>query len=180
MNKLKKYILMIILSLSIHNCKSWEKELYQGGGKDVAIKNAIIDFCNTSSLSKKDKVFVISYKQYEAGLIGISILGDINKVRIVNGSPIGRIKDQYFEYENKLFCWYDEKKEKNPNIVKKLSQYKVIDSVKVLTEDMGYTIDDGKKAVHYYFCENNLLIYKKEENTVSLPRKPSINLSCEK
>ncbi|KAB1232556.1 hypothetical protein [Chryseobacterium viscerum] len=180
MIKMKYYILIVFLSLLTQNCKSWEKQLSQQGDKDIAIKNAIIDFCNNSTLSHKDKVFTINYKEYNTGVIGVSILGDINKVYIVNGVPKTRIKDQYIEYENKLFYWYDEKKGKNPDIIKKLYEYKVIDSVKILTEDMGFNIDDAKKAAHYYFCKENLLNYQKEENSIAMPKQLSISLNCSK
>lgn len=174
--KMKKYFL--ILTLLGYSCSGWKKGLVEKGNNEIAFKNAIIDFCNTSSLAKKDKVFSISSKEYASKAIGVGIMGNVNKIYIYQNSPQSRIPDQYIEYNNKLFCWYDDKKGKNPNIVKKLSEYKVIDSVKVLTEDMGYMRDDAKKGVNYYFCKDNLVIYKKEETSVALLREIKIDLNC--
>ncbi|MEG0926851.1 hypothetical protein [Chryseobacterium sp.] len=173
---MKKYFL--ILTLLGYSCSGWKKELVEKESDEIAFKNAIVDFCNTSSLVKKDNVFSISFKEYSSKAIGISIMGNVNNIYIYQNSPQSRIPDQYIEYNNKLFCWYDDKKNKNPNIIKKLSEYKVIDSVKVLTEDMGYIRDDAKKGVNYYFCKDNLLIFKKEETSFALPREIKIDLNC--
>jgi len=175
---MKKYSLLIFFSLILSSCSTWKKELYQIGNNEIAIKNAIIDFYHTSYLVKRDKVFHIYSKEYNSGIVGISIIGNINKTYIVNGSIEGRIEDQYIEYKGKLFCWYDDKKGRDPSIIKKLSEYKVIDSVKVLTEDMGYIRDDSKKAANYYFCKDNLLIYKKETTSIVMPREKENNLNC--
>ncbi|MDV7698613.1 hypothetical protein N6B72_16925 [Chryseobacterium soli] len=174
---MKRYFLIFNLMLFCQSCSVWQKEQVQTGNYETAIKNAVIDFSH-SSLASKDKVFSLTYKQYDKGVIGISILGDVNKVYLINGTPQGRVKDQYIEYDNKLFCWYDDKKEKDSNIIKKLTQYKVIDNVEVLTEDMEYIRDDTKKGVNYYFCKDNLLIYKKEETSIVMPREIKIDLHC--
>lgn len=176
--KMKKYFLIPTLALLSYSCAGWKKDLVEKGNDEIAFKNAIIDFCNTSSLAKRDKVFTISFKEYNSKAIGIGIIGDTNKIYIYQNSPQSRIPNQYIEYNSKLFCWYDDKKENNPNIIKKLSEYKVIDSVKVLTEDMGYIRDDSKKGTNYYFCKENLIIYQKEETSIALPRDIKINLKC--
>lgn len=173
---MKKNFLIISLVFFSFSCSTWKNELAQKGNYEIAIKNAVLDFCHTSTLAKKDKTFSLSYKEYETGIIGISILGDTNKIYVINGSSQRRIQDQYVEYDNKLFYWYDSKK--NSNIVKKLSEYKVIDSVKVLQEDMGYVIDDKKDGINYYFCKDNLLIYKKEQTSTAMPKTITNNLNC--
>jgi hypothetical protein len=175
---MKKYFLIVTFTLFGYSCSGWEKGLLEKGDNKIAFKNAIIDFCNTSPLVKKDKIFSISSKEYTSKVIGIGIMGNSNKIYIFQGSAQSRIPDQYIEYNNKLFCWYDDKKGRNPNIIKKLAEYKVIDSVTVLTEDMGYIRDDAKKGVNYYFCKDNLLIYKKEETSVALLKEIKIDLNC--
>ncbi|MCQ9634847.1 hypothetical protein MP477_07780 [Chryseobacterium sp. WG23] len=175
---MKKYILIFIVFSIIQSCSVWKNELTKNGDYEIAIKNAVIDFCNTSSLANKDKAFSVSYKEYKSGVIGVSILGDINKIYLVNDSFQGRIKDRYIEYNNHLFYWYDEKKGKDPNIINKLSEYNIIEKVDSLTEDTGYTIDDAKKATHYYFCRDNLLLYKKEASSVAMPKEVKKELHC--
>lgn len=144
----------------------------------MVIKNAVIDFCNTSSLANKDKTFYINYKEYGSGITGVSILGDINKIYVLNGVPQSSVPEQYFEYNNKLFYWYDDKKTKNPAIIKKLSEYKVIDNVTSINEDMGYIRDEEKKGINYFFCKDNLLIYKKEKTSKALPQEIKNDLIC--
>lgn len=179
MSKMKKQILIFSLIFFVQSCTTWKKELIQTGNKETAIRNAIVDFYYTSSLAKKGEVFnIYTYREYNSGIIGIGITENINKIYIINGSPQGRIENQYIEYKGKLFCWYDDKKERDPKIIEKLSEYKVIDSVKVLTEDMGYIRDDAKKAVNYYFCKDNLSIYKKETTSNAMPREIKLDLNC--
>lgn len=174
---MRKYILIFSMFFIVQSCTVWEKELTKTGNYETAIKNAIIDF-NHSSLSTKNRTFIVGYKEYTSGIIGVSILGDDNKIYIVSGSPVGRMKDQYIEYNGKLFYWYDEQKGRNPSIEKKLSEYNVIEKVDSLTEDMGYTIDDAKKGVNYYFCKNNLSVYEKEITSIAMPREKENNLNC--
>ncbi|MCY0979412.1 hypothetical protein PGH12_04660 [Chryseobacterium wangxinyae] len=175
---MRNYIYIIVLAFTAQNCSTWKKELIKTGNYEKAINNAIIDFCHTSSLAKKNDAFSIYYKEYNSGIIGVSILGDDNKIYIVNGSPTGGIEDQYTEFGKKLFYWYDDKKGRDPKIIEKLSEYKVIDSVKVLTEDMGYIRDDAKKAVNYYFCKDNLSVYKKEMTSTAMPKQITNDLNC--
>lgn len=177
-NWLLKLTSIVFISFTVSACTSWKNELIQKGNYETAIKNSIFDFYHTSSLVKKNTNFIVSYKIYESGIIGVSITGNDNKIYIINGSPKGKIKDQYLEYNGKLFCWYDDQKGQNPNIINKLSKYKVIDSVKALTEDMLYVRDDAKKGANYYFCKDNLSIYKKEETSMAMPREIKINLNC--
>lgn len=177
---MRKYILIFGVIFIVQNCSSWKQELIKDGDYEIAIKNAIVDFCNTLPSNNKDKTFSVSYKEYKSGIIGVSIFGDSNKIYFVNGSFQSRVKDRFTEYDNNLFYWYDEKKGQDPNIISKLSEYKVIEKVDSLTEDMGYTIDDAKKATHYYFCRNNLLIYKKEKSSIAMPKEMKNDLNCVK
>lgn len=175
--KMKYFLSSIILIFILQSCLSWKKELVQNGNYEAAIKNAIIDFSH-SSYATKNRTYIIGFREYKTNIIGVSILEDDNKIYIVNGSPLGRLKDQYIEYNGKLFYWYDEKKGKDSNIKKKLLEYNVIKRVDSLTENMGYIRDDAKKAINYYFCKNNLSIYKKEKTSVAMPREMKNDLNC--
>lgn len=174
---MRKYILIFSIFFIVQSCTLWKKELTKTGNYETAIKNAIIDF-NKSSLSTRNKTFLVGYKEYNSGIIGVSILGDDNKIYVINGSTMGRMKDQYIEYNSKLFYWYDKQKGKNSNIEKKLSEYGVIEKVDSLTDDMDYIRDDGKKGVNYYFCKNNLSVYKKEITSIAMPKEKENNLNC--
>ncbi len=177
---IKVYLLFFIGSiLFIQSCSSWKNYLNKDGNYEIAIKNAIIDFCATSSLANKDRTFYINYREYDSGIIGVSILGDINKIYLLHDIPQSRVPEQYFEYDKKLFYWYDDKKIKNPNIIKKLSEYKVINNVTSITEDMGFIRDEDKDGVNYFFCRENLLIYKKEKTSIALPKGINNNLICQ-
>jgi len=173
-----KFLYLIILVFAVQNCSAWKKNLIQHGSYDIAIKNAVIDFCNTSSLANKDKTFYVNYKGYDSIISGVSIFGDVNKIYLLYGIPQSRVPNQYFEFNKKLFYWYDDKKGKDATVIKKLEEYKVIDSITSIKEDMGYIKDEDKKGVNYFFCKDNLLIYKKEKSSTALPRKLKNNLIC--
>lgn len=123
-------------------------------------------------------LFYINFKEYNSGIIGVTILGDVNKIYLLHGVPQSRIPEQYFEYHNKLFYWYDNKKSAHSNILKKLSDYKVVDSVSSITDEMGNIRDEKKKGMNYFFCKENLLIYRKEKTSIALPRDFKMDLDC--
>jgi hypothetical protein len=178
--KVKLYVLyLFFIVLTFQSCSSWKKGISNNGNYETAIQNAIIDFSH-SSLMRKNSVFHVSYYEYASGIIGVSILGDDNKIYMINGSNIFgvRMGDQYTEYKGKLFYWYDEKKGKNPNIEETLSKYGVIEKRDSLTEDMGSIRDDAQKALNYYFCKNNLSIYKKEMTSIAMSEKKGNNVIC--
>jgi hypothetical protein len=152
--------------------------MVSNGNSDTVFKNAIVDFYHTSSLARKNSTFSIYKREYDSGVIGVSILSNDNKIYVLYNSPQSKIPDRYIEYNNKLFYWYDNEKDKDPNIVKKLSEYKIIDSLQILTEEMSYKRDDAKKATQYYFCKNNLLEYKKEETSIAMPKEIKVQLNC--
>lgn len=176
---MKTKLLIISIIFVLQSCSAWKKELASNGNYEVAISNAVIDFCNTSYLANRNKAFSVSYQEYNTGLIGISVLEDINKIYSLNDSLLGRVKDRFIHHNDNLFYWYDKKKGRDSNIVNKLYEFNIIEKVDSITEDMGYTIDDRQKATQYYFCKNNLLIYKKEKTSIAMPSKKVNNLNCE-
>lgn len=56
---MKLVFICLALSMIFQNCSNWKKNLIQKGNYEIAIENAVVDFCNTSSLVNKDKVFIL-------------------------------------------------------------------------------------------------------------------------
>gem|GEM_PF-726671 len=152
--------LAFVFFLLLEGCTTWKINLNPSGDYNTAIKNAVIDFSNSSSLYKENNSFSVRIKDVEPEIIGVSILGNVNKFIITEDGKTSRLPNQYIEYKGKLFYWYDEKSASNDNITSKLNEYNLIDSVKSIAM-AKIIIDDGKKGMDYYFCKGNLLKYKK-------------------
>jgi hypothetical protein len=168
------------------SCSTWKDNLKEKGNYEQAIENSIIDFLNTSNLSKRDKVFSLNINDVSNDILSISIIGNHNKIFPNSDTQIGKstniIPTKYIEKNGKLFYWYDSQEILTIAIVKKLSNYKVIDSVNVkgLVVLGDYDIDDSKKGVSYFFCKMNLKKYKKVTTSIAFGYFDIPKLNCVK
>jgi hypothetical protein len=165
----RKKILIALLTMAVYGCSSWKSSLVNKGDYNVAIKNAIIDIMHSDhSYLKDDSVFSIGFRNLEGGLIGVSIFGVSDEFLVTEDKKTDStiFPTRYYEQSNKLFYWKDPKVGLNNEILLKLDQYGQIDSLPSIAF-AELAINDGKKGVLYYFCENNLLEYKKLKTDVS-------------
>lgn len=160
-----KYFLLVAVLIS-GSCSTWKKGLVKNGNEDQAIQNSITDFLYTSSISKNNSVFTVSVHD-TIDLVVVSIFPNHNKLLPSSNTKIGyptiTIPTKYTERNRKLFYWYDSKEVLTYNIVRKLSNYRVIDSINV-NQFNGFPanyIDDSQKAVNYFICKKDFLNYKK-------------------
>lgn len=174
---MKKYILSF-LSFYLLSCTTFQKEMQQSGTNEIAIKNAVIDFSNTSILFNKDKSFTIRCKEVKEGYFGVSILGTINKVYYYTESDENFLPNKCIEYKGKLFYWRDYNSPQDNKVVEKLHSYQLIDSVPSFAATTGI-IDDGKKGIDYFFCKNNFLKYKKVKTSIGLGYYKAPELKCD-
>lgn len=171
--KIKVYLCLIILLLSL-SCIGQKKDMISSGDYTTAIKNAINDFYKNSSLIKQDAVFSVSYNNINPNIIEVSIIGNPNKFYIDGDKPLNRLPTNYVEYTNKMFYWHDDNQNNfNPETIKKLQQYKLVEYNADIIE---YNIDDKKKGVSYFFCKKDLTKYKKIKSSISTNEVPK--LSC--
>jgi hypothetical protein len=177
---------ILLLLLFFISCSSWKGNLVTEGSYNQAIENSIIDFLNTSSLSKKENVFTLKINDESSDIISVSIFGNKNKIYpspdIQIGKVTNKIPTRYIEKNGKLFYWYESKAILTMDLVKKLSAYKIIDStnVKEVIVLPEYSVDDSKKAVDYYFCKNNLLKYKKVTTSITMGYYDMPKLECDR
>jgi len=82
------------------------------------------------------------------------------------------------ETNGKLFFWYDKTKNVTDTIINTLYKYNFVDTMIVNAYIPDRIINDAKKGVVYYFCENDLSNYKKTgSNTLTKYYKPP-KLKC--
>jgi len=161
MNSIK--ILMILFIIAFSGCASRKSSLSSKGDFNVAIRNAIIDMVQTNNrYIKEDSVFSVGFRNLEGGLIGVSIFGVVDEFLVTEDKETDStmFPTKYYEYSNKLFYWKDPNAVLTDEILVKLDQYNQIDSLPSIAF-AELVIDDGKEGMFYYFCENNLLKYKK-------------------
>lgn len=175
----KKLIILFTFSISFINCSTVRSQLKSDGNQDVAIQNAIIDFEKTR-LYKDGIVFKVNKKNLDENLIFVEIIeGEENKYLYSMSKPItdNILPSRYFEKNGKLFIWWDDQYKINQEMFDVLKKYNM------LKDDEGGWIsildpisDDNKKGAEYFFCKNDLTIYKRFITNVG--RTPTPNLKC--
>jgi len=169
--------LLVILLLGFQGCAPWKAGLITHGTYDIAIKNAVLDFSNTTSLVRQDSTFSVDFKDFDSGIIGVSLLGTIGKFIVTADGKTSRLPTRYLEYNGKLFYWYDAKYSLEKDVITKLNEYSLIDSVETIAQAV-FVHDDAKKGVNYYFCKKNLSNYKKIITTKALEYCELPKLNC--
>lgn len=196
-------ILLLAILISINSCRAYKEEMIQTGGKKEAIKNAILDFSNSSRLYKTDSVFSVSFQnplhrmileetddgnsrwvegEPYKGIVAVSIIASYNKMLLTDSTQvgsIGKLPSRYIEKEGKLFYWWDD------NYPLEKEALAVFDKYGLLQDDEGgwvkfpdFSTNDAKKGVHYYFCENDLTRYKKVTTDIAIGYYEAPNLNC--
>ena len=177
---MKTFFLSVIALLLLASCRiAWKKSLVHSGSMEDAIQNAIYDFLNTSSLSKRDSVFFIDFKEYDNDILGVCIIGTNEKAVVVRDRNMiitKALPTRYIEQSGKLFYWYDSTRTVTNKIISVLKKYNGIDTA-ILNSYNPVHNDNPKKGANYYFCKNNLLVYKKVETKYYLSKHPP-QLNC--
>lgn len=193
-------ILLLTTFFLIESCGSFKKELFQTGGIEEAIKNAVLDFSNTSSIYRKEKVFSITFqeplyrmilektnnengkwiegKPYK-GIIGISISSNESKIFLPADIKIGskgKLPSRYIEKEGRLFYWWDDNYPLNKETLAILYKYNILESDEISALD--FRINDAQKGVHYFICKTDLSIYKKVTTAQAIGYYDMPNIKC--
>jgi len=193
--------LIILISILNLSCSSYRKNIIADGDKNQAIKNAIIDFSNTSRLYRKHKVFEVELidtlyrkvlekidernsrwingKPYE-GIIAVNISAMTNEFTYLLSDSIGVGKEylpsRYIEQDGKLFFWKDYEYDVNEKTVEILKKYKVTrkDYLNPI-----FVIDESQKAVGYFICRDNFTKYKKVTTNTAIGYYDAPNVECD-
>ena len=149
------------------------------------IYNSIVDFTNTSKLSKNHIVFSLDLESSKSDAIGISIFGRSNKLYPTPNNTIGTNRGsfptRFIEMDGKLFYWNDSSSFVNMELLSILSKYDHIDSTNVngiVTYPEGGK-DERQKAAVYFFCKENPIEYKKMETNAAFEYIELPLMKCE-
>ena len=182
---MRRPIILLLLWLLLVNSYSQEKYIPQSTNfAEFAIYEAITDFADNCRLFKQDSIFHIriqdTLKHYTlqrnqgalkwicdsvyANLFVINIIPSINKLFYLPDAVVGskgKLPSRYVIVKGKLFYWDDDD---YPLTEETLSVLKKYDALTDMINDgmlPETVIDDSQKGASYYFCKNNLSIYKK-------------------
>jgi len=182
-----KLLLLLAILLLLGNCAAskWKETLVSEGKITDAVSNAIIDFLNTSKLSKKDSIFEVLVTDTKDGIVKIGICGAVNKIYPRSENKIGTYDEifpsQYIVRNGKLFYWSDTTQVITQEIISVLGKYNHIDfhwNEEYIIPPL--LIDDGKEGIVYYFCKNDYKNYKKTGSNTIRQHFTSPKLNCNK
>ena len=180
---MKQYFIVLAnIILFLSGCSPWKKVLVAKGNRNDAIKNAVSDFLHTPRFFKKDTVFDVMCQNIDSDILGITILGNPNKVSVITENEIEysykAFPTRYVERDGKLFYWNDSTVSTPSDLVKKLSMMNRIDTA-ILHKYLPPTEnDDAKKGVDYYFCKSNLKRYKRVYTRIAMGWYIAPNMNC--
>jgi hypothetical protein len=163
---------------------------------------AIKDFSKTK-LYKMDSVFIVSIEdtfrrmvltktgdhnyKFVVGktypnIIAVDILGEENKFFLdttVALTSQNVIPPSYIEQNGKLFIWRDKQHTLTDSAIRVLDKYHMFKRGR--GDDWAKfegSIDDAKQNASYYFCRNNLSVYKKKITNVGTGGYDPPKLNC--
>ena len=182
---MRRPIILLLLWLLLVNCYSQEKYIPQSTNfAEFAIYEAITDFADNCRLFKQDSIFYITtldtLKHYTlqrnqgtlewicdsiyANILVVEIFGSVNKLFYLPDAVVGskgKLPSRYVIVKDKLFYWDDDD---YPLTEETLSVLKKYDALTDMINDgmlPETVIDDSQKGASYYFCKNNISIYKR-------------------
>jgi hypothetical protein len=203
--KYLKHFAPIILLLSLTCCSTFKQEMKQSGGQDEAVKNAIIDFSNSSKFFKRSTVFVAYVKNpfYRAKLvridernsewvngelynhiIGIS-MSEYRKAPPLDSTMIGKkvqgIPTRFWEKDDKLFLWFGNNYILTEELYALFKKYDLLleNTFDGMVEYFEPSENSPMKGVDYFFCKNDLRKYKKVTTSKAIGYYDIPTLNCE-
>lgn len=190
-----KYVCLLALLLMI-SCSSLKESMMKTGEslQEIAIHNAIGDFSTRCSLFKKDSVFHVSFKDtiysavlkqidenyfwtkgsFYAGIVAVSIMeSDYQFYYSVKTDPL---PTRYIIKDGKLFYWWDKDYPVTEEIIAILRRYDRLQNEIIIPDS---NLDDSQKGATYFFCRNDLSIYKRIITNKAIGGYKVPTLKCE-
>ena len=202
MDDMRRPIILLLLWFLLVNFYSQKKYIPQSTNfVEFAIYEAITDFADNCRLFKQDSIFYITtldtLKHYTlqrnqgtlewicdsiyANLFVINIIPSINKLFYFPDAVVGskgKLPSRYVIVKSKLFYWDDDDYPLTEETLSVLKKYDALTDMihdRVLPETV---LDESKKSIHYYFCRNNLLKYKRAASSKSAGYYRPPKLKC--
>ncbi len=180
---------LIIGLLFIAGCRvQYIEGLEATGGKEVAIRNSILDFTHIKKLYESDNVFSIIYydtlvtlKTAEVGdgynvisvedkvydnIIALGIAAYYGRFPLFDSLGVDRrdhLPSRFYKVDEKIFYWYDDNYTATDSNIEQLLRFNIAEYI---YDEKDQYLDEirfskaGKSAT-YYFCRNDLTIYKR-------------------
>ena len=167
MKTIKILVLFFICSCSGNR----NSQLFEKGGKNEAIQNAITDFAK-NEINKKNMAYRV-LEVSESDELYCFIIGESPQIYPIPNDTIGATSE-YFpthfkEINKRLYIWEDTTAVITKEIIQNLHKYKIVDSTiyKIKTGELSVEdspilkTNDSKKEAYYYICKENIKKYKK-------------------
>lgn len=164
----------LFLGILFSSCSTVNLSLNQTGDVNDAISNAIIDYVKRASNGEGGAAYYVNAKHISADIIGVSILEySGQKVFISKQDSIGSnapfFPTRVEEVAGRLFYWYDSSSVITENVIQKLIKFDQIDSGRYEKPNLvEFSFSDNKRAIHYYFCKQNLTKFIRKESNIAL------------
>ena len=181
----KLFIGLIILSFC---CSAIKDSDNNANLRNEAIIIAIEDFLDNCSLQKTDNAFEANVYIENDDILVLGISGTYGfKIYPSSKDTIGAetriFPSHYIERNNKLiYYWVYSINLLTEEIVKVIAKYNQIDSSFVSYEKAypDYLLDESIKGADYYFCKNDLSIYKRVVTRIAMGWYDPPKLNCNK
>lgn len=180
-----KYSFFILLFYMVFSgCVTFRDKLVATGSTNEMIANSIVDFTHCSSIIKHDSVFSVSVYQSSAKHGRVVRVGRHNFPLLwtdenIIGQKGGSLPTRFIVRNGLLFYWKDED---FPLTTEAIEQYKKYNILRIFRPDdvlPDFETDDAAKAVHYYFCKNDLRKYKRIISNIGVGYYDPPKLNCE-
>jgi hypothetical protein len=183
MKQTKWFILLYLILLAIGGCATFRDELFQTGDRNEVILNAILDYSKTTSLYKRDSVFSVKTGEIDNDILIVRIGKNNMKLLLTDSIVVGakgKFPSRYIEKDGKLFFWWDDNVPLTEDMLAVLYRYSQIqDDDDGLIQFPDFVINESLKAAHYYFCKNDLTVYKKVITNKGVGYYSPPNLKCD-
>lgn len=184
MTFIKKIIFVLGVCALLFGCGTFKEGLVEKGNSEEAISNAILDFSNTSRLYSKNNVFSVTIhnplhrmvldsteegngwikgESYN-GIVVISFFPTKRKI-VSENITLNEVKTgfDFYEKNGKLFYWDNPNKTLTEESISFLKKYDLVirNDEEIMVEFFKSGSTNNTKSVDYYFCENNISVYRK-------------------
>lgn len=162
----KQISIAVFFAIIYCGCTTSKTSIWQPEKSKDAIQIAIEDFTTKCKLYKEDSIFRIKVwnsGQYRDFVI-VSILGLRRKIILEPEDTIGskgKSETRFYESDAKLFLWRDNNYPITREALKAFQRHNLIETDSAKIKYPEYSRDDSQKAAIYFFCRDNVAIYKR-------------------
>jgi|SRR5690625_3074833 len=184
-----KYTVLLVLLFIIVSCSTQKLDLkrLELNSKSHAINVIIRDYYNSSpKYINKYNVFEIQKEQLSDDYYVFSVYPRINYLRVNKELIVGSYPEKFptnFKInKKKLFLWNDPEKALGNELLQKMDEYEILDSIDYRHEVGIYyydwesnrmiglerrpmIIDEGIYSTYYVICKNDIKKFKKKKST---------------